>query len=143
MNENQPDHQKGLDLNRAFFFEAIEPILDREFPDLKYAAGLIGVGSEVLGYDDQTSTDHHWGPRGMVFLPVDHHEKRQKAVWDALANNLPLTFQGFPTHFTPPDPKTGKSWSREKINQGPVNHLVHVWSLEASENIYHRRDLQG
>ena len=74
--ENPPEFVKGLVLNRAFFFEVIEPILDKEFPDLRYAAGLIGVGSEVLGYDSELSSDHHWGPRGMLFLHVDEHEKQ-------------------------------------------------------------------
>src|SRR4029453_11518452 len=35
-----------------------------------HAAALLGNGSEVLGYDDEVSTDHDFGPRVQVFLPV-------------------------------------------------------------------------
>ena len=43
---------KGLDLCRGFFFETMKPIMDQYFPGLTYSAGLIGYGSDVLGYDD-------------------------------------------------------------------------------------------
>lgn len=49
----------GLKLNELFYKEVVGPILKSEFPNLKYSAGLIGSGSEVLGYDTQQSTDHH------------------------------------------------------------------------------------
>jgi len=130
MNKSSPDHMQGLEYNRKFFFETIEPILRRKFPDLSYAAGLIGVGSEVLGYDDSTSPDHHWGPRGLLFVPVQVHEKHYQDIWDALAEELPYTFQGLGTHFNPPDRELGTSWQREVIKAGPVNHLVEVLCLE-------------
>ena len=130
MNKSNPDPGKGLDFNRAFFFEAIEPIISREVPDLRYAAGLIGVGSEVLGYDDSTSPDHHWGPRVLLFLSVDDHNKHFQAVWNVLAEELPYRFQGYSTHFNPTDREKGTSWHREQIRSGPVNHLVEVLPLE-------------
>lgn len=51
----------GIELGRRFYREAVEPILQRTFPDLRYSAGLIGTGSEVLGFDTERSSDHHWG----------------------------------------------------------------------------------
>jgi hypothetical protein len=51
---------RGIELGRAFFQELVEPILTEEFPELSYAAGIIGSGSEVLGFDDEMSSDHHW-----------------------------------------------------------------------------------
>ncbi len=130
MNSGKHDHVSGLELNRGFFFEIIEPILNNHFPDLSYSAGLIGVGSEVLGFDSPMSSDHHWGPRGMLFLTADEHKKYHQQIWDAFADHLPHTYQGYSTHFSPPDPATDKSWTREEIQQGPVNHLIQVLSLE-------------
>lgn len=49
---------KGRALSEGFFFDAAKPLLDAHFPDLVYSAGLLGFGSDVLGYDDSTSTDH-------------------------------------------------------------------------------------
>ena len=53
---------QGLELCESFFREAAQPVLRKEFPDLNYSAGLLGYGSDVLGYDDQVSSDHMWGP---------------------------------------------------------------------------------
>jgi hypothetical protein len=33
-----------------------------------HAAALLDSGSEVLGFDDAMSTDHHWGPRVLLLL---------------------------------------------------------------------------
>ena len=63
-----PTFIKGRDLCRDFFFEIAKPILDSHFPQLKYSAGLLGYGSDILGYDDAVSTDHMWGPRFYLFL---------------------------------------------------------------------------
>ena len=41
----------GLRLAGEFYAEAVRPLLDREFPGLRYAAALLGPGSEVLGFD--------------------------------------------------------------------------------------------
>ncbi len=40
----------GLELSERYFLEDVKPILSRFFPDLKYSSGLIGSGSEVLGF---------------------------------------------------------------------------------------------
>jgi hypothetical protein len=53
----------GLQLSRAFYAEAVRPLLDEEFPGLRHAAARLGPGSEVLGFDTERSTDHDWGPR--------------------------------------------------------------------------------
>ncbi|PYS82501.1 MAG: hypothetical protein DMF67_12580 [Acidobacteria bacterium] len=55
------DFIPGIELSRLFFFEAVKPVLDAEFPRLRYGAALIGTGSEVLGFDTEMSADHHWG----------------------------------------------------------------------------------
>ncbi len=55
------DFQPGLQVSRVFYHEIVQPILATEFPGLAYAAGLVGPGSDVLGYDDSMSMDHDLG----------------------------------------------------------------------------------
>jgi hypothetical protein len=95
-----PDFIPGLQLSEAFYREAIRPILDAYFPGLKYAAALIGSGSDVLGYDTARSTDHGWGPRCWLFLPDADHATYQPRIDEALRSHLPQTFRGYPTRFS-------------------------------------------
>jgi hypothetical protein len=112
----------GLSLCRAFFFEAVEPILGGLLPGLRYAAARVGPGSDVLGFDTARSVDHDWGPRLELFLStedVDRHGARINAV---LADRLPKTFRGWPTHFEPPV-------GRVRVmapTDGPIAHRVVV-----------------
>ena len=68
---------KGLELCEKFFNECAKPVIDKYFPDLQYSAGLIGYGSDVLGYDDKVSRDHMWGPRFYLFLSGKDIDKRR------------------------------------------------------------------
>ena len=43
---------KGRELCRAFFEQAAKPLLEQAFPGLSYTAGVLGYGSDVLGYED-------------------------------------------------------------------------------------------
>ena len=116
---------RGLELARDFYFEAVRPIVAQHFPQLEHAAALIGTGSEVLGFDDETSTDHHWGPRVQLFLrdlgPADGIDR-------VLAHELPVSFAGFPTNFGPPVDPSG-SRLLVAVPQGPVDHRVDVLTL--------------
>ena len=56
-----PVFVSGLDLSRRFFREIVRPLLATAFPNLHYAATLLGPGSEVLGFDTEMSVDHDWG----------------------------------------------------------------------------------
>ncbi len=46
----------GIILSEKFFNQMVKPILQSNLPELKYSAGLIGHGSEVLGFDTKMST---------------------------------------------------------------------------------------
>jgi hypothetical protein len=50
-----------IDVSRDFFFDVLQPILEREFPleTSQTAFGVFGYGSEVLQLDDECSIDHH------------------------------------------------------------------------------------
>ena len=64
---------KGMELSKVFYEEAVRPILESHFPELTYSAGLLGWGSDVLGFDTEQSMDHGWGPRLLLFLSdLDH-----------------------------------------------------------------------
>lgn len=117
-----PAFVPGLELSRIYYEEAVGPLLAARFPDLPYAAALLGSGSEVLGFDTPVSTDHHWGPRLFLFLPEGEYERRREAITALLAEWLPYEIRGFSTNFGPPD-AIGVQL-RRPIDAGPVNHWV-------------------
>ncbi|MBO4931718.1 MAG: DUF4037 domain-containing protein [Clostridia bacterium] len=120
---------KGLDLCRGFFHEAAEPILERHFPELRYSAGLIGYGSDVLGYDDPVSCDHMWGPRFYFFLdPADIGRKEE--VFDAFSRELPYEYKGYSVNFTVPDPNDNGVQHPEFITSGRVNPLIFIQTFD-------------
>lgn len=57
------------------------------------AVGLVGYGSECLGFDDEISTDHDYGPSFCIWLPREVYikcGKEMQAAYDA----LPKEFMG-------------------------------------------------
>src|SRR5688572_31184792 len=50
-----PKFIPGLKLCKLFYQKQVRPILNKEFPSLRYSAALIGWGSEVLGFDTAMS----------------------------------------------------------------------------------------
>ena len=113
---------KGLALSRAYFFEAIQPILAKRVTEIgqSYAAALLGWGSDVLGNDDELSRDHEWGPRCLLFLPEPLIRHREK-ILNELNRHLPFEFKGHPTRFvTDPENPTVRVPAR-----GSAGH-VHV-----------------
>jgi hypothetical protein len=93
------DFIPSLELNELFYNEAVAPILKLNFPSIEYSAALIGWGSDVLGYDDVQSTDHNWGLRFQIFLSKNDHEKYHQLINNALSEQLPATFRGYPVNF--------------------------------------------
>src|SRR5690242_4310153 len=85
--------ESGLELSGRFYSEAVRPALDAAFPGLPHAAALMGRGSEVLGFDDEMSTDHDWNARVLVFLGPDDLGRRDD-VDAELRRRLPGTFRG-------------------------------------------------
>ncbi|ATO17664.1 hypothetical protein CO540_05555 [Micromonospora sp. WMMA2032] len=86
----------GLTLARRFHDEVVAPLLARRLPGLRYSAGLLDGGSELLGLDTARSTDHDWGPRTQIFVAVAPDAATVRAVLDA---ELPARFLGWPTRF--------------------------------------------
>ena len=123
-----PEFISGLDLAEAFYREAARPVLDECFPSVPHAAALLGWASEVLGFDDLTSTDHNWGPRFILFLPEAEHRTHAEAISRALSEKLPPEFRGHPTHYAP---VPGSDWPVfKKIDTGPVQHKIDIHTVE-------------
>ena len=122
---------KGLDLCESFFNEVARPILSTNFPSLRYSAGLIGYGSDVIGFDDAMSTDHMWGPRLNIFLPEVDFDLWKGQIASAFATGFPYEYQGFSTNFSLPDRSdNGIRWS-EPIQQGQIDPLIEYHTLRS------------
>ena len=124
-----PEFIKGMDLCEGFFNKHAKPIIEENFPNLKYSAGLIGYGSDVLGYDDAVSTDHMWGPRFYLFLS-DADISKKNDIIKALSENLPYTYKGYSVNFTDPDPNDCGVQHPAFITEGKVNPLVFIHTFD-------------
>lgn len=92
---------KGLDLARAYYQEVGKPMLEQKYPEYigHIATGLVGEGSECLGFDDYYSTDHDFGPGFCIWLTAEDYKaigKKLQADYDA----LPKEWNGFPVRNT-------------------------------------------
>ncbi|MEU3614157.1 DUF4037 domain-containing protein [Streptomyces sp. NPDC006872] len=85
----------GLQLSRRFYDQAVAPLLG----GIPHSAGLLGDGSEVLGFDDAVSTDHDFGPRVQVFVAT---QADAEGVHTAL-ERLPQRFEDFPVAYRDAD----------------------------------------
>ena len=86
---------KGLELSQRYYEVYGRRMLEEKFPDLRnrIAAGLVGQGSECLGFDDGWSADHDYGPSFCLWLTKEDYETYGQALqkeYDA----LPAEFEG-------------------------------------------------
>jgi hypothetical protein len=123
------DFIPGLELSRLFYLEAVKPIIDTDFPNLRYSAALIGDGSEILGFDTEMSADHDWGTRLMIFLEEEDFVECSESINKVLQHQLPFTIRGFSTNFGLPDPNNNGTQLLEDIESGSVNHRVEIYTI--------------
>lgn len=92
---------KGLDLSRAFY-AACRQTLWAEMPDVMCmaAVGLAGEGSECLGYDDEASHDHDFGPGFCLWLPRAELHRCLPRIEDVFSR-LPQQYEGWKTRLAP------------------------------------------
>ena len=121
-------HVSGLALSRQFYWSAVRPVLDEAAPGLRHSAALIGSGSEVLGFDNEMSSDHHWGPRALVFLAEADYLALAERLSTALAEHLPVSFLGYSTNFSSPNPEDSGTQLLQPVTSGPVNHRVEIFT---------------
>jgi hypothetical protein len=124
-----PSFVPGMSLNEMFYHDVVRPLMIKHFPELKYSAGLVGHGSDVMGFDSEKSMDHNWGPHLHMFFSEPDFVAYKHKVDEMLRKNLPYEYMGFSTNFTDGDkyriavPKYKK--------RGEVNHLFEFWTPES------------
>lgn len=92
---------KGLELAEAYYRTYGKEMLQTKFPQVvgQAAVGLVGYGSECLGFDDALSMDHDYGPSFCVWLPRETYEQ-YGAQMQAAYEELPQEFMGCPGRVT-------------------------------------------
>lgn len=87
---------KGLDLCRGFFQAHGKPLIKENFSFIRdrIAAGIVGEGSECLGFDDAVSRYHDWGPGFCLWLTDEDSDEFGPALQDAY-ERLPRNYMGF------------------------------------------------
>lgn len=87
---------KGLELSRQYYEEFGKDMIHTYFSEYedKICVGLVGEGSDCMGFDDETSRDHDWGPDFCMWLSDETYE----AIGEELKkqyNELPLEYKGY------------------------------------------------
>lgn len=87
---------KALDVAKKYYEDYGKAIFENDFPELKehVAIGLIGEGSECLGFDDDISKDHDTGLGFTIFTDDTIDEKAEFKLMRAY-NNLPKEYVGY------------------------------------------------
>ena len=86
---------KGLELSEKYYNAFGKEMIEKNFPSLKgrVAAGLVGQGSECLGFDDNISKDHDYGPSFCLWLTREDYQVYGKALAEEY-RKLPKDFEG-------------------------------------------------
>ena len=87
---------QGIELSRRFYTDIVRPWLKDVAPDLPHSAALTGYGSELLGFDDDTSRDHNWGPRVHILLTRENFDSHARRLVADFARIVPTSFLGEP-----------------------------------------------
>jgi hypothetical protein len=85
----------GGEFARRFHADVVAPLLARAMPGLRYAAGRLGSGSDVLGFDDAMSRDHDWGCR-LTLVVDDSDRDAVPQIAGLLERELPGSYRGRP-----------------------------------------------
>jgi tetratricopeptide (TPR) repeat protein len=83
----------GLELCRRYYETYGKPMIETRFAEFadKIAVGLVGEGSDCMGYDDAISTDHDWGPDFCIWVTNE--------VYEQIGTELEMAYEALPTEF--------------------------------------------
>lgn len=87
---------KGLLLSEEYYEVYGRDMIHQHFPafEERIAVGLAGEGSECLGYDDNISMDHDFGPGFCLWLTDEDYQAIGPALQNAY-DNLPRNYLGY------------------------------------------------
>lgn len=125
MREDADTPATGLTLSRAFFEATVDELLagGHEYLQDRMAAGLVGAGSECLGFDDKTSRDHDWGPGYCVWLDPADWREAGAALQERYRAIAARGFAGFPPRDT-----TSEHMGERRVGVFPVDGF-YAWLL--------------
>ncbi|SET28242.1 protein of unknown function [Olsenella sp. KH3B4] len=125
MREDADTPATGLALSRAFFEATVDELLagGHEYLQDRMAAGLVGAGSECLGFDDETSRDHDWGPGYCVWLDPADWREAGTALQERYRAIAARGFAGFPPRDT-----TSEHMGERRVGVFPVDGF-YAWLL--------------
>jgi hypothetical protein len=124
---------QGIEISRRFYAEIVSPWLEREFPYLRHAAGLIGYGSELLGFDDAMSRDHNFGARVQIYLAEAEFEAFADRLIGRFVDVAPVTFLDGPTALGDIPHGAGARYDRR--------HGLEVWTVRHAADHWLALDL--
>lgn len=91
--EEELINQGGLSICHSFFNKYGKSLIKEKFADYedRIAVGLFGEGSECLGFDDEISQDHDWGPGFMLLV--------SREVYASIGTELEKAYMELPEEY--------------------------------------------
>ncbi len=124
MTSSESGATDGRQLAGELWEEVVRPIarsLDASVSTASLGAALLGPGSEVLGFDDEQSRDHDFGPRVQLFVPRSERPF-VPVLMDLLERRLPERFRGLPMRY----PTTLDPVARHRVQVTTVDDLFRL-----------------
>lgn len=76
------------------------------------------------------STDHHWGSRLQLFLKEEDYNNYNLTIKEFFSINLPLTFFGYSTNWSEPDPNDSMNQFLKLKKDGLINHRIEIYTVQ-------------
>lgn len=92
---------RGMEICRRYYETYGRQMMEEKYPQYvdRIAVGLVGEGSECLGFDDEYSWDHDFGPGFCMWLRAEDFEDIGEAL-QADYDRLPGALEGVPARRT-------------------------------------------